>query len=71
MSKRKEKPKDAATLHIRIWTEPGGHLPDDLSEAFEPHAEKVRDDLRAGCHSGEIVDDAFRGWWEIERDANA
>ena len=55
-----------AVLRIRIWND--GDLPDELDEAFAPHAEHVAGMLEQGFTSGEIVDENFEGWWEIERD---
>lgn len=67
-AKKKEQPKDGARLEIRIWTEPGGALPFDLSEAFECHVEHVSSMISQGYSSGEIVDERFSGWWDIKRD---
>lgn len=56
-----------ATLEIRIWTNPeAAPLPDDLGEAFAPHAEHVAEMLATGFTSGDVCDDRFRGWWEIK-----
>ena len=55
-----------ATLSLKIWTGDDAGLPDELPEAFEPHAEHVRRMLAQGYVAGDICDDRFRGWWEIE-----
>lgn len=58
-----------AELILRIWNR-DGDLPDDLPDAFQPHAEHVAAMLEQGFVCGEIVDEAFSGWWEIqEREA--
>lgn len=59
-----------AELIIRIWNH-DGDLPDDLGDAFEPHAQHVAEMLAQGFTSGDIVDDAFWGWWEIKKDETA
>lgn len=57
-----------AKLEIRIWTDEGRDLPDDLSEALESHAEHVAGMLAQGYVAGEIVDESFRGWWDVTKD---
>lgn len=55
-----------AVLRIRIWNA-DRPLPEDLGEVFAPHAEHVTAMLQRGFTSGEICDEEFTGWWEIER----
>jgi hypothetical protein len=57
-----------ADLQIRIWIPKGSRktLPNDLPEAFAPHVEHVQSLVEQGYVSGQIVDDAFDGWWEIK-----
>jgi hypothetical protein len=61
----------AATLSIRIWIPKGKRreLPDDLDEAFQPHAERVAHMLEQGYTSGEIIGEGHSGWWEISEDS--
>jgi hypothetical protein len=56
-----------ARVELRIWTNDKTVLPDDLPEAFRPHADHVAALLAQGYVAGEVVDDRFQGWWEIVR----
>lgn len=55
-----------AALEIRIWSD--AEQPDDsrAGEMLRRHAEHVANMLAEGYLSGEIVDEHFRGWWEIK-----
>lgn len=55
-----------AEMIIRIWTRGRRKLPDDLPEAFAPHAEHIHSQLESGHVAGQICDDRFEGWWEIK-----
>lgn len=66
--KKPQPDKDSATLSIRIWTEPGGTLPEDLPEALESDVEHVQRLLGEGYLAGEICNEAFSGWWDLSRD---
>jgi hypothetical protein len=54
-----------AQVEIRLWSDDKSVLPDDLPAAFQPHAEHVAALLAQGYVAGEVVDERFRGWWEI------
>lgn len=64
-----------AILTIRIWNNDGKELPGDdlgeLSERMPPHLDHVSQLCGDGYTSGEIVDEDFRGWWEIKEDEEA
>jgi hypothetical protein len=58
----------AAELHIRIWTGDERQLPDDKGDIAEKMPEHLRHIARMceqGCICGDVVDEEFRGWWEI------
>jgi hypothetical protein len=60
-----------AKLTIEIWTRGRRKLPLDLGDAFEPHVEHVAQMVRDGFVCGQIVDEKFSGWWNIENVENA
>lgn len=63
---------DSATLKINVWTAGRRKLPSDNSDlavALAPHVEHIQQLCEQGCLAGEVVDEAFSGWWSIERSA--
>ena len=58
-----------ASLEIRIWTDGEIELSVDLPEAFQPHLEHVAKMAAEGYIAGEIIDESFRGWWEIKTES--
>ena len=56
-----------AKIEIKIWSDGGQPLFQELAEMFQPHAEHVAEMLSQGYQSGEIIGDNHRGWWEIKR----
>lgn len=56
-----------AKIEMRVWNDDEEDQPDTqaLGEMLTPHAEHVAAMLQQGYTSGEIVDENFRGWWEL------